>query len=168
MFTGGMWLWTYAFTYHLVPPEGMLLNKVVRFAGVCVSPRAVKASSGIFLPVLTVNNVSCLPKPVLWLIIESILHVPIFSIIKLYLVHGMLWCCLEGYFGNVFIKYLFVCIKILGSGEVNCSSQCLSMASRIDFSHTVWVSVTENKDDLGACSMTLGRFDRFSRIHIKL
>lgn len=139
----------------------MLLNQVVRFAGMCVSPTAVKASSGIFLPVLTVNNVPCLPKPVLWLIIESILHVPIFSIIKLYLAHGMLQCCLGRYFGNVFIEYLFVCIKMLESGEANCSGPCLSMASHLDFSHSLQFSVTENKGGLGACSMILGKFDRF-------
>lgn len=125
----------------------MLLSKVVRFAGMCVSPTAVKASTGIFLPVLTVNNMPCLPKPALGLIIESILHVPIFSIIKLYLAHGMLQCCLERYFGNVFIKYLFVCIKMLEFGEANCSSPCLS--SHIDFSHSLQLFVIENKDGLG-------------------
>lgn len=75
MFTGGMWLWTYAFAYHLVPPEGMLLNKVVRSAGMYVSVTAVKASSGILPPACTENNVPTLPKAVFWLIFESILHV---------------------------------------------------------------------------------------------
>lgn len=56
---------------------------------------------------------------------------------------------------------------MLESGEANCSGLCLSMASHIDFSHSLQFSVTENKDGLGACSMTLGKFDRFL-IHIKL
>lgn len=139
----------------------MLLNKVVRFAGMCLSPTAVKPSSGIFVRVLTENYVPCLPKPGLWLIMESIPHVPIFSVIKLYLAHGMLQCCLERYFGNVFIEYLFVCIKMLESGEANCSGPCLLMASHIDFSHSLQLSVTETKVILGACSMTLEKFYRF-------
>lgn len=53
----------------------MLLNKVVRSAGMYVSPTAVKASSGILPPACTENNVPVLPKAVFWLIFESILHV---------------------------------------------------------------------------------------------
>ena len=137
MFTGGMWLWTYAFTYHLVPPEGMLLNKVERSAGMCVSPTAVKASSGILLPVPTESNVLCLLKAVFWLIFESILYVPIFSII--YNCILLMGCCLESYFGNVFAKCLFVCLgKTLKSGGLTVrKSQVLA---HICWWLPVWIS----------------------------
>lgn len=130
MFTGGMWLWTYAFTYHLVPPEGMLLNKVVGSTGMCVSLAALKASSGILLPVPAEDNVPRLPKAAFWLIVESILYILIFSII--YNCILLMRCCLESYFGNVFAKWLFVWLgKALESGG-------LAIRKALGLAHVCW------------------------------